>query len=104
LGSVLRDAGFRVHTATNGEDALATAMTTQPDVAIVDLFLPDVEGTALLGALGRAGDIPMIVMSASGDRGSVLSMAAGARAYVAKPFPIDTLLGHIDAVLAPPLE
>jgi two-component system KDP operon response regulator KdpE len=99
---------YEVHTAADGSSALRLAGHTPPDLAIVDLGLPDLDGIAVVRGLRAWTAVPIIVLSARDDQaGKVQALDAGADDYVTKPFGPDELLARIRAALrraAPPAD
>ena len=91
---------YDVATAADGATALATAARTPPDLAIVDLGLPDLDGVAVIQGLRGWTTIPVIVLSArDAETAKVAALDAGADDYVTKPFGMDELLARIRAAL-----
>jgi two-component system KDP operon response regulator KdpE len=91
--------GYEVHTSADGRHALADAATHAPDVIILDLGLPDMDGIEVIQGLRGWTTVPIIVLSGragSGDKVSALD--AGADDYVTKPFGVDELLARLRAV------
>jgi two-component system, OmpR family, KDP operon response regulator KdpE len=91
--------GYDVRTATDGRRALADAAAHPPDVIILDLGLPDMEGIEVIRRLRGWTTVPIIVLSGragSGDK--VEALDAGADDYVTKPFGVDELLARLRAV------
>jgi two-component system KDP operon response regulator KdpE len=100
LRVILRDAGFEVIPADDGEEALDAAAVRHPDAAIVDLVLPDLDGVEVCRRLREWSEIPIIVLSAVGDEDAkVRALAAGADDYVTKPFSPRELVARLAAVL-----
>jgi two-component system, OmpR family, KDP operon response regulator KdpE len=100
LQTSLRGAGYEVFAAASAEQALAEAAARKPDAVILDLVLPDAEGTQVCRELRRWSSAPVIVLSAVGDESDkVAALDAGADDYVTKPFGIDELLARLRAVL-----
>jgi len=100
LQTNLRGAGYEVFTAATAEAALAEAAARQPDAIILDLVLPDGNGTDVCRELRGWTSVPVIVLSAVGDEGEkVAALDAGADDYVTKPFGIDELLARLRASL-----
>jgi two-component system KDP operon response regulator KdpE len=92
--------GFDVHAAGLGAEALVLARTVQPDVAIVDLGLPDVDGLDVVRALRGWSDVPVLVLSArDAQQDKVGALDVGADDYVTKPFGMDELLARLRAAL-----
>ena len=91
---------YEVLTAADGTSALELAGRTPPDLAIVDLGLPDLDGVEVVRGLRGWTSIPIIVLSARDDQaGKVQALDAGADDYVTKPFGLDELLARIRAAL-----
>ncbi|MFZ1413819.1 MAG: response regulator [Defluviicoccus sp.] len=92
--------GYRVLEAATGEDALAHIRTDRPDIVILDLGLPDVDGIELIRTVRRASRVPIIVLSSrDNERGKVEALDLGADDYVTKPFGMDELMARIRAAL-----
>jgi two-component system, OmpR family, KDP operon response regulator KdpE len=91
---------YDVLTAGDGTEALTLAGHTPPDLAVVDLGLPDMDGVEVVRGLRGWTGIPIIVLSArDGQAGKVEALDAGADDYVTKPFGMDELLARIRAAL-----
>jgi two-component system KDP operon response regulator KdpE len=100
LGTTLRGAGYAVDTAATAEAALAAAAAHPPAAVILDLVLPDGNGTDVTRQLRTWSDAPVIVLSAVGEeREKISAFDAGADDYVTKPFSVDELLARLRAVL-----
>jgi two-component system KDP operon response regulator KdpE len=100
LRVILRDAGFEALPASDGEEALDVAAVHNPDAAIVDLVLPDIDGVEVCRRLREWSEIPLIVLSAVGDEDAkVKALQAGADDYVTKPFGPRELVARLEAVL-----
>ena len=100
----LRRAGYEVLEAANGPDALASVSGDRPDVLLLDLMMPDVNGFAICSAL-RANPatrgLPIIMLTArADDQARDLGMSAGANAYLTKPVHPDELVACVRRVLA----
>ena len=97
----LREAGFAVDVASDGSRGLALALESRPDVAIVDLMLPGIDGLGLIETLRRKGvNIPVIILSARhtvDDR--VRGLQAGGDDYLTKPFAFPELLARVQALV-----
>jgi two-component system, OmpR family, KDP operon response regulator KdpE len=92
--------GYRVLEATTGAEALRMAMGYAPDVILLDLGLPDIDGIALVKQLREWATIPVIVVSARPqEQTRVEVLDAGADDFVAKPFGVDELLARIRVAL-----
>jgi two-component system, OmpR family, KDP operon response regulator KdpE len=100
LRTSLRAAGYEVDTADTAETALATAALRPPEAVILDLVLPDGNGTDVTRELRSWSSAPVIVLSAVGEeREKVAALDAGADDYVTKPVGIDELLARLRAVM-----
>jgi two-component system, OmpR family, KDP operon response regulator KdpE len=100
LRTTLRAAGYDVDTAETVATALAAAAASPPEAVILDLVLPDGDGTVVCRELRRWSDAPVIVLSAVGEeRQKIEALDAGADDYVTKPFSVDELLARLRAVL-----
>ena len=100
LRVILRDAGYEALPADTGEAALDAAAVRQPDAAIVDLVLPDIDGVEVCRRLREWSQMPIIVLSAVGEEDvKVRALAAGADDYVTKPFGPRELIARLEAVL-----
>ena len=96
----LTQAGYRVSTAAKAEDALALARRDRPDLALLDIGLPGMDGLEALRALQEIADVPVIFLTARRrELDQVLGLELGADDYVTKPFQLDVLLARIKAVL-----
>ena len=97
----LREAGFAVDVALDGEEGLATALAGDPDVAIVDLMLPGRDGLSVIEELRRRGRMtPVLILSARrsvDDR--VRGLQAGGDDYLTKPFAFAELLARVQALV-----
>ena len=92
--------GYEVTTAVNGAAALRAAADTHPDVVVLDLGLPDIDGTEVLAGLRGWTSVPVIVLSARTDSADkVEALDAGADDYVTKPFGMDELLARLRAAV-----
>ena len=91
----LRARGYDVRGATTGAEALAAAATHHPEVVILDLGLPDMEGTDVIAGLRGWTEVPVLVLSGRTDSlDKVEALDAGADDYVTKPFGMDALLAR----------
>jgi len=104
----LRVRGYEVDTAATGGQALQTAAHHPPDLVILDLGLPDLDGVEVIGGLRGWTSAPIIVLSGRADStDKVKALDAGADDYVTKPFGMDELLARMRAATrraAPPEE
>jgi two-component system, OmpR family, KDP operon response regulator KdpE len=92
--------GYQVTTASDGTTALASASRTPPDLIVLDLGLPDLDGVAVVEGLRGWCAAPIIILSARHtEPAKVAALDAGADDYVTKPFGMDELLARIRAAL-----
>jgi len=95
----LRARGYDVDVAADGGTALKSAAARPPDLVVLDLGLPDIEGTEVIRGLRGWTAVPIIVLSGRADSADkVAALDAGADDYVTKPFGVDELLARIRAV------
>jgi two-component system KDP operon response regulator KdpE len=100
LRTTLRGAGYTVDTAASASDALTVAAANPPEAVILDLVLPDRNGTEVTRELRTWTAAPVIVLSAVGEeREKIAALDAGADDYVTKPFSVDELLARLRAVM-----
>ena len=100
LKRVLTERGDVVAVAGTGMTGMAILMEAQPDIVLLDLGLPDLDGFAVLGMLRAVTEVPVIVITAQDDdRSIVRALDAGADDYVIKPFGADQVAARIRAVL-----
>ncbi|MHA7220545.1 response regulator transcription factor [Arthrobacter sp. MDT1-48-3] len=101
LSTSLRFAGFDVVAAGNGRDALAAAETHNPDLAVLDVMLPDMDGFTVTRRLRAAGrHFPVVFLTARDDTDDkVTGLTVGGDDYVTKPFSLDEVVARIRAVL-----
>ncbi|CAE6962160.1 MULTISPECIES: response regulator [Pseudomonas] len=92
--------GYRVLEAANGEDGLAQAALQSPDVVVLDLGLPDLDGQQVLRRLREWSQVPVLVLSVRASEGEkVLALDGGANDYVSKPFGIQEFLARVRVLL-----
>jgi two-component system KDP operon response regulator KdpE len=100
LGVNLRARGYEVDLAADGETALALAARHHPDVVVLDLGLPGIDGVEVIEGLRGWSDVPILVLSArEAEAAKVAALDAGADDYVTKPFGMDELLARLRAAL-----
>lgn len=96
----LRARHYDMHTAADGNTALREASTNPPDLVILDLGLPDLDGTEVIAGLRGWTHVPIVVLSArEGQTDKVDALDAGADDYLTKPFGMDELMARIRAAL-----
>lgn len=100
LRTILTAKGFRVSVANRGEEGLALAATQSPDLIILDLSLPDMDGNEVASQLREWSQVPIIVLSVrETERDKVTALDRGADDYLTKPFGIEELLARIRVAL-----
>jgi two-component system KDP operon response regulator KdpE len=100
LGTNLKARGYGIDLAPTGEIALALAARHHPDVVILDLGLPGIDGIEVIRGLRGWTQVPIIVLSVrEAERDKVAALDAGADDYVTKPFGMDELLARLRAAL-----
>jgi DNA-binding response OmpR family regulator len=92
--------GFRVLTAGDGQSALTIARREKPDLVILDLMLPHIDGREVCRILRRESDVPIIMLTAlSEEIDQVTGLEIGADDYITKPFSVRTLVARVRALL-----
>jgi two-component system KDP operon response regulator KdpE len=100
LRAALTGQGYRLFEAATGEAGLMEAATRQPDIIILDLGLPDMEGLDVIRRLREWSRTPIIVLSARGqERDKIAALDVGADDYVSKPFGVGELLARMRVAL-----
>jgi DNA-binding response OmpR family regulator len=100
LADVLAEAGLQVSTAGSGRDALQQTFARRPDLVVLDLGLPDIDGMEVLRRLRDMTDLPILVLTARGmERDKVEGLVLGADDYVTKPFSNAELVARVQALL-----
>jgi DNA-binding response OmpR family regulator len=100
VGDYLRNAGFSVTTAADGERAVTLARARPPDLVVLDLGLPGLDGLDVARELRRASPVPIIMLTARREETDrVLGLELGADDYLVKPFSPRELLARVRAVL-----
>jgi len=96
----LRVRGYEVTTSTAGQEALVEAARQPPDVVLLDLGLPDLDGTEVIRELRSWSAVPVIVLSGRAGSGDKIgALDAGADDYVTKPFSMEELMARLRAAL-----
>jgi two-component system KDP operon response regulator KdpE len=99
LRITLEARGYQVTTAADGQTALLAAAEREPDIIVLDLGLPDLEGVDVIVALRGLTRAPIVVVSGrAGGNDKIAALDAGADDYVTKPFELDELLARLRAV------
>jgi len=96
----LEQANYQVVVAGDGEQALAQARREQPDLIILDLMLPELDGLEVCRTLRRETDVPIIMLTArDAEVDRVVGLELGADDYVVKPFSVRELMARVKSVL-----
>jgi two-component system KDP operon response regulator KdpE len=99
LSSKLRASGYEVITASNGEEAIEQVQAQEPDLMVLDVMMPKMDGFETLKLLRSFSSMPVIILSAKGaNADKVKGLDLGADDYLAKPFSPDELIARIEAV------
>lgn len=100
MRTILTAKQFKVSTASRGEDGLAIAAAEQPDLIILDMSLPDMEGIDVCRQVRSWTSTPIIILSVrDSERDKVAALDAGADDYLTKPFGIEELLARVRVAL-----
>ncbi|OMF45800.1 response regulator [Paenibacillus peoriae] len=96
ITTTLETQGYKYHTAKTGEASILEAVSKQPDLMILDLGLPDMDGVDIIKKLRAWSNMPIIVVSArSEDLDKIDALDAGADDYLTKPFSVEELLARL---------
>src|SRR3954467_7779293 len=101
LADVLTGEGYRVITAADGEEGLCRALTEKPDLLLLDIMMPRLDGYAVCAELRRLSNpVPILMLTAKGQvEDRVSGLDAGADDYLVKPFSTEELLARVRALL-----
>ena len=100
MRTILTEKQFRVTTASRGEEGLTLAATNEPDLVILDLGLPDMDGVEVCTRLREWTQVPIIILSVrDSERDKVAALDQGADDYLTKPFGIEELLARVRVAL-----
>jgi two-component system KDP operon response regulator KdpE len=103
LAPLLRSRGYEVHTAMTGHAALEAVDREKPDLIVLDLGLPDIDGVEVCRVIRETLSIPIVVLSARGaESDKVRALDTGADDYVTKPFGAEELVARVRAALRRP--
>ena len=92
--------GYQVVTASDGEEALEVFHRAHPDLVVLDVMMPKLDGYGVCQELRRESDVPIVMLTALGDVADrITGLELGADDYVVKPFSMKELLARVDAVL-----
>lgn len=98
--TLLEDAGYKAVSVDRGEMALSEIASASPDLVLLDIDLPDINGLEVLRSVRAHSFLPMIVLSGFGkDRDRVVALEAGADDYMSKPFSPEELIARVRALL-----
>ena len=104
LELVLREKGYEVATASSGHEALTRAQMAKPDLILLDIMMPQMDGWEVLKLLrvdDETSDIPVAMLSARTEaKDRVQGLQEGAVDYICKPFSLHELLGKIEGIFA----
>ncbi|MBX0327722.1 response regulator transcription factor [Oscillochloris sp. ZM17-4] len=104
LGYSLRRAGYTVTNASSGAEALAIVQTAMPDLVLLDVMLPEIDGFEVLRRIRRFSPVPVLMLTARADEvDTVLGLELGADDYITKPFRVRELIARIGAALRRPM-
>jgi DNA-binding response OmpR family regulator len=96
----LRSEGYAVHTVEDGEAALATANELNPDLVVLDVMLPKLDGLSVCRILRRRSQVPIILLTARGtEADKIVGLETGADDYIVKPFSLGEFLARVRAAL-----
>ena len=96
MTTTLKAHDYRYLTAANGESAIMEASSHNPDIILLDLGLPDIDGVEVIKKIRTWSNVPIIVISArSEDRDKIDALDAGADDYLTKPFSVEELLARL---------
>ena len=96
----LEQAGYQVHTAANGEDAISFVRNSPPDLVVLDIGLPGMDGLDTLREIKAKVNLPEIFLTGRRrELDEVVGLELGADDYITKPFDVDVVLAHVKAVL-----
>lgn len=100
VSAYLRQDGYEVHTATDGPGGLSAARAFKPDLVVLDVMLPGMDGLEVLAHLRRESDVYVILLTArSEETDKIVGLSMGADDYLAKPFSPRELVARIKAAL-----
>jgi DNA-binding response OmpR family regulator len=103
LTPLLRSRGYQVHAVRTGQACLDALSRVTPDVVVLDLGLPDIDGVDVCRLVRAEHGVPILVLSArGGERDKVAALDAGADDYITKPFATSDAIARVQAVLGPP--
>jgi len=96
----LKKQGYEVESVMDGHDALSKARTSQPDLIVLDIMLPGIDGLEIMRILRKESKIPILILTAQGEEiDRVLGLELGADDYMPKPFSMRELIARVKAIL-----
>ncbi len=96
ITTTLETQGYQYHTAATGGESILEAVSKQPDIIVLDLGLPDMDGVDIIKKIREWSNVPIIVVSArSEDKDKIEALDAGADDYLTKPFSVEELLARL---------
>src|ERR671933_2471265 len=96
----LKNAGYGVRTASTGSEALAQFTADQPDLIVLDLMLPDIDGVEVCRRIRKASDVPVLMLTARDeDVDKIIGLEVGADDYLTKPFNPRELVARVKSIL-----
>lgn len=100
LQALLKQKGYRTVLADNGQNAIYTARHAKPDLILLDIMMPVLDGFGFIGAFRKESQVPIILISAKLEQeDKIKGLRLGADDYIIKPIPMAELLARIEAVL-----
>ena len=100
INMYLQSSGYETRKSTNGKDALVQVEEFKPDLVLLDVMLPGIDGIEVLKNIRKYSEIPVIMLTAKGDTfDKVLALELGADDYVVKPFEPKELMARVKAVM-----
>ena len=100
LKATLRSQGYQIFEATDGSEALEASVTSHPDAIILDLGLPDMDGTEVIRKIRKRSKTPIIILSVRDDESDKIeALDAGADDYLTKPFNAGEMIARLRAVM-----
>ena len=96
ITTTLETQSYKFHTAVNGKEAIMNTASFNPDIVILDLGLPDMDGIDIIKKIRTWSNVPIIVVSArSEDKDKIDALDSGADDYLTKPFSVEELLARL---------
>lgn len=99
ISTTLKMNGYKYITASKGEEAIMLSASHKPDIIILDLGLPDIDGVEVIEHIRTWSDVPIIIVSArSEDKDKIMALDKGADDYLTKPFSVEELLARLRVI------